>query len=68
MVIVNALRKDASAEIASLSGGEHFTFSSQKKVFDAGLLKISKSDSQLLSAQPQTAARNGFRARSARAG
>ena len=40
MAIVNALRKDASAEIASLSGGEHFTFSSQKS-FDAGLLKIS---------------------------
>jgi VWFA-related protein len=40
MAIVNALRKDASAEIASLSGGEHFTFGSQKS-FDAGLLKIS---------------------------
>lgn len=40
MAIVNALRKDAPAEIASLAGGEHFTFSSQKS-FDAGLLKIS---------------------------
>jgi hypothetical protein len=40
MAIVNALRKDASAEIASLSGGEHLNFGSQKS-FDAGLLKIS---------------------------
>ena len=38
--IVNALRRDASAEIASLSGGEHFTFGSQKS-FDEDLLKIS---------------------------
>jgi VWFA-related protein len=40
MVIVNALRKDAAGEIASLSGGEHFSFSSQKS-FDESLLKIS---------------------------
>jgi VWFA-related protein len=40
MLIVNALRKDASSEIASLSGGEHFSFSSQKS-FDESLLKIS---------------------------
>lgn len=40
MLIVNALRRDASSEIASLSGGEHFTFSNQKS-FDESLLKIS---------------------------
>jgi len=40
MAIVNALRTDASSEIASLSGGEHFSFDSRKS-FDASLLKIS---------------------------
>ncbi len=40
MAIVNALRTDASGAIASLSGGEHFSFSSQKS-FDGSLLKIS---------------------------
>ena len=55
------------AEIASLSGGEHFTFSSQKS-FDAGLLKISESDSLItICSAPKSAARNGFCARSARA-
>jgi VWFA-related protein len=40
MIIVNALRTDASAELASLSGGEHFTFTNQRS-FDGNLLKIS---------------------------
>lgn len=40
MAIVNALRTNASEAIASLSGGEHFSFGSRKS-FDESLLKIS---------------------------
>lgn len=40
MVIVNALRTNASEAIASIAGGEHFSFGSQKS-FDESLLKIS---------------------------
>lgn len=40
MVIVNALRTDASSELASLSGGEHFSFTNQRS-FDDDLQKIS---------------------------
>ena len=56
MALVNALRTNASEAIASLSGGAHFSFGSQKS-FDESLLKISNRihNYYLLSFRPSAA-------------
>ncbi len=56
LIPVNALKKNAAAELASLSGGEYMNFSTQKG-FDSGLQRIANRihNYYLLSFQPPAA-------------
>jgi hypothetical protein len=39
LLVINALRRDSASELASLSGGEHFSFTT-KRGFDESLERI----------------------------